>query len=306
MRRLAVVIVLSIALAAPTELGATDESVSERPHLAGGTRIAAVRVFQRGVLAVHRETPESIARALARLRPTLVTAPLRYHVGQKVRAREVHAWETIRRAVRAVRPTARFLISLNALNFGRPARVEAMMAKIRGRIEPDGWVFDFYSRAAERRRAVVEAAVADAKRHGETVGGNVFGIARHPRIPRGTDYVVVQGTNFQINLAAVRRLARRFPVYLQVANDPRRPDSDGCRFMRELNRRERAAYVSRRARQQAKYHYRFAYPVFFPACIREDATGGGRGGVFAYNATRDAGMMRTIKRLMARYDGAGP
>ena len=169
------------------------------------------------------------------------------------------------------------------------------MAKVRGRIEPDGWVFDFYSRAAARRQAVMNAAVADAKRHGETVGGNVFGIARDPRIPRGTDYVVVQGTDFRIDLKAVRRLAGRFPVYLQVGNDPRRPDSDGCRFMRELSTKERVAYVAQRARQQAKYHYRFAYPVFFPACVREAAASPGRGGVVAYNATRDGPMMRRIR-----------
>jgi len=292
--------VVALAPTAPSGLG--DTAASRRPHLAGGSRIAAVRVFQGGVLAVRRETPNSIARDLAKLRPTLVTAPLRYHVGDPVRPREVRAWRTIRRAVRKRSPRARFLVSLNALNYGRARRVEAMMAKVRDRIEPDGWVFDFYSRAAERRRAVMNAAVVDAKRHGETVGGNVFGIARTPRIPDGTDYVVVQGSDFRVDLRAVRRLAERFPVYLQVGNDPRRPDSDGCRFMRELSASERVAYVARRARQQSRYHYRFAYPVYFPACVRGAAASGGRGGVVAYNATRDRRMVPAIKRLMDRFD----
>jgi hypothetical protein len=282
--------------------GATAGGPAGRPHLPGGARIAAVRVYQGGVLTARRETPESIARTLARLRPTLVTAPLRYHVGDRVRPREVSAWHTIRRAVREASPKARFLVSLNALNYGRAGRVEAMMDKVRRRIDPDGWVFDFYSRAAGRRATVMQAAVADATRHGELVGGNVFGIARDPSIPRGTDYVVVQGRDFHINLPAVRELAKRFAVYLQVANDPRKPDSDGCRFIRELSAEERAAYVAQRARQQAKYHYRLAYPVFFPACVRDEAASPGRGGVVAYNATRDATMMRTIRRLMSRYD----
>ena len=298
-------VALVVALPAPSGVGDTEDGASGRPHLAGGSRIAAVRVFQGGVLTVRRETAESIAHELARLRPTLVTAPLRYHVGDPIRAREVSAWQTIRHAVRERSPRARFLVSLNALNYGRARRVEAMMARVRGRIEPDGWVFDFYTRAAERRRAVMKAAVADAKRHGETVGGNVFGIARHPRIPDGTDYVVVQGSDFRVDLPAVRRLARRFPVYLQVGNDPRRPDSDGCRFMRELSAKERVAYVAQRARQQARYHYRFAYPVFSPSCVRAAAASGGRGGVVAYNATRDRSMVRAIKHLMARYDEAG-
>ncbi len=296
---------LVLAVAAPTGAGQSADAPAGRPHPPAGARIAAVRVFQRGVLAVRRETPESIGASLARLRPTLVTAPLRYHVGDRIRPREVSAWKTIRHRVRKASPRARFLVSLNALNYGRPSRIEEMMAKVRRRIEPDGWVFDFYTRAAERRRAVIKAAVADAHRHGESVGGNVFGIARHPYIPRGTDYVLVQGTGFRINLPAVRELARRFPVYVQIGNDPRRPDSDGCRFMRELSASERVAYVSRRARQQAKYHYRFAYPVFFPTCVRAAPASAGRGGAVAYNATRDRTMMRTIRRLMTRYGEAG-
>jgi hypothetical protein len=226
-------------------------------------------------------------------------------VGDRIRPRHIKAWHTIREAVRDRSPRARFLVSLNALNYGRARRVEAMMAKVRNRIEPDGWVFDFYSREAARREAVMDAAVDDAKRHDEIVGGNVFGIARDPSIPRGTDYVVVQGRDFHVRLPAVRELAKRFPVYLQVGNDPRHPDSDGCRFMHELSTKERRAYVARRARQQAKYHFRFAYPVFFPACVRERAANPGTGGVVAYNATRDGHMMRTIRRLMARYDGGG-
>jgi hypothetical protein len=290
----------TVAMTAPA---ATAGEPAGRPQLRGGARIAAVRVYQGGVLAARHETPESIARTLARLRPTLVTAPLRYGVGDRIRPRHIKAWHTIREAVRERSPAARFLVSLNALNYGSARRVEAMMAKVRNRIEPDGWVFDFYSREAARRRAVMRAAVADANRHGETVGGNVFGIAHDPSIPRGTDYVVVQGRRFRIRLPKVRELARRFPVYVQVGNDPRRPDSDGCRFMRELSPAERAAYVARRARQQAKYHFRFAYPVFFPACVRDEAASPGGGGVVAYDATRDGHMMRTIRRLMDRYDG---
>ena len=295
-------LILAAALAISSGVGGAGGPEHGRPQLTGGDRIAAVRVFQSGVLAVRRETPESIAATLARLRPTLVTAPLRYRVGDRIRPRQVKAWDTIRRAVLDVSPRARFLVSLNALNYGRPHRVEEMMAKVRKHIRLDGWVFDFYTRAAERRRAVMKAAVADAKRHGETVGGNVFGIARDPSIPRGTDYVVVQGKGLRIRLKAVRRLARRFPVYVQVGNDPRRPDSDGCRFMHELTPAERVAYVSRRARQQEKFHFRFAYPVFFPACVREAAVSPGRGGVVTYNATRDGTMIRAIRRLMGRYD----
>ena len=64
--------------------------------------------------------------------------------------------------------------------------------------------------------------------------------------------------------------------------------------------------MSRRARQQSRYHFRLAYPVFSPSCVRAAAASGGRGGVVAYNATRDREMARAIKRLMARYDESDP
>ena len=64
---------------------------------------------------------------------------------------------------------------------------------------------------------MIKAAVADAKRHGETVGGNVFGIARRPRIPGGTDYVVVQGSDFRIDLPAVRSSRGGFPSTSRLA-----------------------------------------------------------------------------------------
>ena len=179
------------------------------------------------------------------------------------------------------------------------------MAKVRARIEPDGWVFDFYTRAAERRRAVMKAAVADAKRHGETVGGNVFGIARQPRIPGGTDYVVVQGSDFRVDLPAVRRLARRFPVYLQVGNDPRRPDSDGCRFMRELSAKERVAYVARGL--ASSRGITTASPIRSSSPPASGPPPRARAGEGSSPTTRPgtATMVRTIKRLMARYDERG-
>jgi hypothetical protein len=276
-----------------------DEAAASGPD---GSRIASVRVFQRGVFTAPGETPESIGVALARLRPTFVTAPLRYRARDRVTEREMNAWNTIREAVRARRPRAQFAVALNALHYTRARRLETTMARIRRRIAPDAWVFDFYSRAAARRKRVLRAAVASAHRHGETIGGVAFGIARQPRIPGGTDFVVVQPTRFRIDLDAVAALARRFPVHMQLGNDPGHPDSDGCRFIRELSTRERARYIERRARQQAKYAFRFSYPVFFPACVDHRGEADGRGGLVTYNATEDAGMMRTIRRLMGRYD----
>ena len=94
--------------------------------------------------------------------------------------------------------------------------------------------------------------------------------------------------------------AKRAELIAQINNSPKYARSDGCRFIREFSAAKRRAYVKRRAEQQRRYRFRFAYPVFFPECNRHLGTPRQR--LFAYNATEDPGMMRLIRRLMNRYD----
>jgi hypothetical protein len=146
----------------------------------------------------------------------------------------------------------------------------------------------------------MEAAVTNAHGNSEWLGGNAFGINQNPTIPAGTDYIAVQGTNFKINLAAVKKLSERLPVFFHLGNSPADPKSDGCVFMKEYNTRKRKAYVRERAKQQATYGFRLAYPVYFPECIRRKGKPGSQ--VFSYNAPRDGSMMGTILELMGQYD----
>lgn len=262
-----------------------------------GSRIASVRMYQDGQFTAKRETPATIGAALASLKPTYVSTLLRFSAGQKVRPREINAWKTVVAAVRATSPEAQFSVELNALQYPNARKMRAMMARVRNAVDNDGWLFDFYTPAAKQKPKVMRAAVAYAHANGEFLGGNAFGIANHPRIPAGTDYIAVQDFGFQIDLAAVRQLARRATIFFHLGNSPNLANSDGCHFIEDFTSRRRQGYVTMRARQQAANHFSFAYPVFFPECERD--RDGRNATLFSYSAPRDGTMMQTIASLMA-------
>jgi hypothetical protein len=291
-----VVVALAVVAMAAT---AREDSAAERDSL-DLSRIAAVRVFQGNQFPPRGETPQSIARTLAKLRPTFVMAPLRYGLPDRVEGREERAWELIREKVRKVVPHAKFAVALNAIQYHSRRAVRHKMDDLRSHVQPDAWIFDLYTKATRKRAHVMRAAVADAHSNGEAIGGVIFGLTKAPLVPRGTDFVVVQGGNFHFDLTAVRRLAARFPVIAQINNSPKYARSDGCRFIREFSAAKRRAYVRRRAEQQHRYRFRFAYPVFFPECNAHLGTP--RQQLFTYNATEDPGMMKLIRRLMNRHD----
>lgn len=266
-----------------------------------GARIASVRAYQGGAWTLPGETAASVGAALARLQPTYVSSLIRFQAGEKVTNKEVTAWNTVRDAVRAVVPEAKFAIELNGLEYPSAAKVEAMMARVRGRFDNDGWLFDFYTPAAKKYPKAMEAAVQSAHDNGEYLGGNAFGIAKKVAIPAGTDYLAVQAFHFKIDLNAVRRLAKRVPVFFHLGNSPGIASSDGCVFIQKFSTAKRQAYVRKRAGQQAKYDFRFAYPVFFPECQRKRNTQHPE--LYSYNASKDGPMLDTIDQLMDRYEG---
>ena len=284
-------------------LGATSASAqfgtAEPPS---GARIANARVYQNHFLTAKGETPAEIGAALAQLRPTYVSAMLRYRAGQKVRPRELQAWQTIVAAVRAVSPEAKFSVELNALEYPTVAKLNQMMAGIRSAVDNDGWLFDFYTTAAKKNPKVTAAAVANAHANGEFLGGNAFGITSNPTIPANTDYIAVQDFGFDINLPAVKKLSKRVPVFFHLGNSPGFASSDGCQFIEGLSTKRRIAYVGKRAGQQAAYGFRFGYPVYFPECERNRNTRNPT--IFAYEAPGDDPMMTAIDDLMNRFTPA--
>ncbi len=258
-------------------------------------RIVAVRFFQDGLPTIAGENARSAGDAIASLRPTWVSSLIRFSSTANVGADEISAWNTIREIVRKQVPDAQFDLELNALEYKTADDVISMMRELRGKFDNEGWFFDFYTPAYAKNPAVVKAAISEAHENGEWIGGNAFGLSKDPKVPPGSDFIAVQDFGFEIDLAAVRALARQVPTAFHLGNSPGQARSDGCRFINELTTTERVAYVSKRAKQQAANDYRFAYPLFFPEC---DAPGGPA----SYNALEDPPMTKTLKQLLGKYD----
>jgi hypothetical protein len=274
-----------------------------RSQLADGlSRVISARVRHTRLVPIQRSNARKIGRKLASFRPTWVTGTLRYARNQYPKRNEVRAWEEIRRIVRDDSPSAQFDVVLNALQYRTPASIQRTMARMRAKLGPEGWFFDFFSTAFRKNPKAVDAAIADAHAHGEWIGGNVWGLAKNRPLPQGADFLSVQDHTFRLNLPAVRLLAAQVPVLYHLNSEPHRPTSGGCRFITGLSTKRRRAFVRKRAGQQVTHGFRMSYPVFFPQCIRPRKGARGRTFLGAYNAFRDPPMPREIRRLLDAYD----
>ena len=254
-------VIAAAALAGP---GSGESAAGPAPAPPDPSRIAWVRVYQDNKFIARGETPESIGAALAELRPTYVTSLIRYAAGERVRAREVAAWNTIREAVLATSPQAEFAIELNALQYPTVRSLNAMMARVRARYDNEGWLFDFYTTQTARKPGVMAAAVTNAHANGEWIGGNAFGIGKSPKFPPGTDFLEVQDFGFRIDLDAVRELSERVPVHFHLGNSPGFPSSDGCVFIKGLSTLGRRNYVTRRAAPAGRLRLPLRLPGLLP------------------------------------------
>ena len=301
---MAAVAALTLVIAVP-ESATTDARPQVLPPVAAvapsQSRIVSARVWHTRIPTVPNTNARRLGRSLASLRPTWVTGLLRYARDQYPHRREVRAWHQIRRIVRTSSPAAQFDVVLNAMHYRTPRAVRTMMRRLRAKLNPEGWFFDFYSQAFRKHPRMIRAAINSAHGHGEWIGGNVFGIARHPPLPVHSDFFSVQDAGIHLNVRAVRDLAKRRPVMYHLHSDPDKPRSGGCRFIRSFSDKRRRAMLRGRARQQLEYGFRVSYPVLFPQCLRRGPEGH-RTFLRAFNAFRHPKVAREIARLLDRYD----
>jgi hypothetical protein len=267
------------------------------------SRVISARVRHERLRPTRRSNARRIGRALASMRPTWVTGTLRYRRNQYPKRNEVRAWKEIRRIVHHQSPTAQFDVVLNADQYRTPAAIERTMRRLRTKLGPEGWFFDFLSRGARRYPKAVKAAIDNAHAHGEWIGGNIFGFVKRSRgLPLRVDFWSVQDfRGFHLNLPAVRRLAAKRPILYHLESNPHRPRSGGCRFILGLNDGQRKRLIRRRAAQQDKYGFRFSYPAIYPQCLRERPRGPGTY-LYAFNAFRNPPVRREIERQLDRND----
>jgi hypothetical protein len=284
----------------PAASAQTGAPSAREAFAAANSRIISARFFHTRISTVRNSNAGKVGRALGSLQPTWVTGLLRYARHQYPSRAEVRAWNKIRRKVRARSPGAHFDVVLNADHYRTPAAIRLTMRRLRTKLGNEGWFFDFLSGSFRRNPKMVRAAISSAHKHGEWIGGNVFGIASNRPLPSRVDFLSVQDHVFHLNLGAVRRLATGQRVIYHLNSDPAKAHSGSCRFIQRLNTRQRLGLVRRRAAQQPRVGFRFSYPVLFPQCVRPRKGGGSF--LAAYNAFRDPPMAREIGRLLDLYD----
>lgn len=265
------------------------------------SRIVSTRVFHTRIATVRNSNARRIGRSLAVLRPTWISGLIRYAKGQHPNHTEVRGWHQIHHIVRTTDPQAQFDVTLNALQYKNRFELERMMHRIRSKLHNDGWFFDFFSTAYWKHPRLIKAVIAWAHEHGQWVGGNVFGLAKKRPVPMTADYLAVQDFRLRLNLPAVRKLATAIPVIYHLSNNPERPLSGGCRFIRGFSTLHRRKLIERRASQQASYGFRVSYPALFPECIAKRPSRHGNT-LYSYNAFRDPPMVETILTLLDQYD----
>jgi hypothetical protein len=229
---------------------------------------------------------------------------IRYAKGQHPTGGEVRAWRTITRIVRRASPAVQFDVTLNAQHYRDGDEILRMMHRVRKKLGNDGWFFDFYSTAFHRRPRMIRAAIASAHRHGEFIGGNVFGLSRERPLPVRSDFLSVQDfRNLTLNRPAVRKLARLLPVVYHLNNNPGRARSGGCTFIQSFSSARRRALLRHRAKQQGAFGFRVSYPALYPECFR-DRPGRGTGRfLYSYNLFRDPPVRKEVRHLLDHYDG---
>lgn len=265
------------------------------------SRIVHTRVWHTRLRPARNTNARRLGRSIASLNPTWVTGALRYARNQYPKRREIKAWKEIRRVVHMTSPGAKFDVVLNAEQYRTPRAIRTTMRRLRAKLGPEGWFFDFLSTAFRRHPRMVKAAINSAHGHGEFIGGNVFGLSSRRPLPARADFWAVQDHVFNLNLPAVRRLAKRNPILYHLQNKPHDQRSGGCRFIERLNTHRRRRLIKRRARQQAKYGFRVSYPVLYPECMHARPRGPGTF-LYSYNAFRDPSVAREIRRMLDRYD----
>lgn len=304
------VVMMSPDVVAPRDAGMPAVDVGRPPRPTLGQmlrRVVHARAYQNHRWTIDHESPESVGRALASLRPTYVSGLLRIASDEAVSAEQARDFDTIRRIVWASSPECQFDVVLNGQQYETPAALRRRLETVDDAVRPDAWFFDFfYDAYTSGYRNPLDQAVDWAHEHRQYIGGNT---TQSDSVPR-SDFAalspvshagMVADGELDLKRDDIQRLhARGFAVLMHINNDPQfAPTTESCYFMGEsgIARYDwgydrRARWVGERARDQADWHFRFMYPVFFPECPIWHT----------YNAPRDRDMMSVFDDLARRYN----
>jgi hypothetical protein len=231
------------------------------------------------------ETVDQYAAAVAGYNPSFVDGLIYLNNSDVIAgaptAQMIADFNTVRNAVRAINPNARFSIeiSLNPAQpqpYASPAALVAQMTTLNADFQPDAWDFDFYSNAQSSDPDWITAAIAYAHANGQLVGGNDFG----GKVPPGSDFISFVDDpsstnnvpnppyNFSFNPNEITNLQASSPStvvlgHLQT-NAQNGITTESYIYIYDWSEPTQVEYLTYWASSQASLGFTFMYPIFYP------------------------------------------
>lgn len=268
----------------PAELKASPKALFQR--------VLQARVYHLGTWTLEdsSQTPVTVGRTIASLRPSLVTGLLKVVDRGIPGNAESEAYETIRSAVRSSVKGCRFDVVIDAGNEASGSLFVRRMKEIDSRIHPDAWTLYIPPDDPAINPESLAAAISYAHAQGDMVGYD----GPLSLIPEGVDYIVVRAWGLQVNREQLEHLSsRHVPLLVELPTTFGSKEPPDCsRYLREMDGAEKASLLTRMATNQSSWGYRFAYPLFYPMQSSRKA----------FDATKDSILMVTIRSLLARFN----
>ena len=263
-------------------------------------RIVLARMYQQGDWSIPGVSSQQVASALAALRPTYVSGLIRVAINTSLTQQMISDFNTVRDAVLAVSPNAKFDVELNAEDYSSASQVVGKMQSINQQIHIDIWFFDYYQQGYQAAPQAFAAAVAYAHSQGQLIGGNVGNDVTLPygnlTYPQGSDFVAVPDNNFAVSserIAQLRSQNASIPIFVHINNNPQiGPTAESCVFINNYSYGQRSAYQTSLAEGQSQLGYSYMYAAFFPECPARTS----------YNFLADGSMQQVIVDLLATYN----
>jgi len=255
-------------------------------------RIIQARVYHQGTwtLTDRSQTPMTVGRTLASLRPGFVTGLLRVSDRGIPGNAETEAYESIRSAIRETSKDCRFDVVVDAGNETSETAFVRRMQEISMRIHVDAWTFYLAPENESLDPDVIAEAISYAHSKGQMAGYD----GPLSIIPEGVDYIVVRAWNLEVNRNQIEALkSRHIPLIVELPTTFGSQIPAECSgYVEEMDASEKGAVLTRLAAAQSSDGYRFAYPVFYPLFPAKQA----------YDATKEPLLMVTIRSLLARFN----
>jgi hypothetical protein len=255
-------------------------------------RVVQARLYHLGnwTLEDPSQTPVTVGRTIASLRPSFVTGILRVADHGVPGNSESEAYTAIRSAVRTSVKGCRFDVVVGAGNETSGPLFVRRMKEIDSRIHPDAWTLFVSPDDTTINADALSEAIAYAHEQGDLVGYD----GPLSLVPEGVDYIVVRAWGLRITHPQLDRFsARHLPLIVELPTTFGGKEHPDCtRYSREMDGCDRASLLSRLALNQETWGYRFAYPIFYPVKSSRKA----------FDATKDSIVMVTIRSLLARFN----